>query len=393
MPDDRAAPSSQTRPAQAGAPFDAQPEPKKSGLRQRLFAGLAVVVVVGLAGFGLWWVTVGSKSVSTDDAYVGADVAEVTPQIDGTVIKVNVADTQAVHKGDILVQLDPATVQLKADQAEAQYEQAIRMTRQQTALGVAAVADVGAKEADIPRAQAQVASAQADLDKAKVDLDRRQALSASGAVSGDELTSAKRAYASAEAALASSRAGLAQTQAAKTAAQGQSAAQTALVEGTSVENNPQVLAAKSARDQARIDVDHTILHAPIDGVIARRQVQTGQRVAIGTSLMTVVPIGQVYVDANFKEVQLRKVRIGQPVTLKADYYGGGVTYHGKVTGIGGGTGSAFSVIPAQNATGNWIKVVQRLPVRVSLDPQEVAEHPLRVGLSVKAKIDISKPGN
>ena len=387
MPDDQAASPTQARAAQLEAERKADSDRSKQRLRQVLFTGLAVVVIIGLAGFGLWWVNVGSRSVSTDDAYVGADVAQVTPQIDGTVTVVNVADTQAVKRGDVLVKLDTGTVQLKADQAAAQYAQAIRRIRQQTALGLAAVADVGARDADIPRAQAQVASAQADLDKAKVDLDRRQALSASGAVSGDELTVAKRAFANAEAALAGAKAGLAQSQAARTAAQGQSAAQTALTEGTSVENNPEVLAARSARDQALIDLDHATLRAPIDGVIARRQVQVGQRVAIGTALMTVVPVNQVYVDANFKEVQLRKVRPGQHVKLTADLYGGSIKYDGVVRDLAGGTGSAFSLIPAQNASGNWIKVVQRVPVRIDLDPADLQTHPLRIGLSMKAEIN------
>ncbi len=391
MPDDQARPAPESDPTFAGVAPPPAPDGKKR-LRQRLFGGLAVVVLIGAVAFGFWWFTVGQKFVSTDDAYVGADVAQVTPRIDGTAIEVRVGDTQTVKAGDVLVRLDPTTLQLKVDEAEAQYAQAIRGIRQQVAVGAANSAEVGARQADIGRFQAQLSSAQADLDKARVDLDRRQALAASGAVSGDELTSAKRAFSTAEAALAGAKASITQAQASRAAAEGQRLAQSALVEGTSVENNPMVLAARAARDQARNDLSHTVIRAPIDGVIARRQIQVGQRVAMGASLMSVVPVGQVYVDANFKEVQLKKVLVGQPVTLESDIYGGKVVYHGKVAGIGGGTGSAFAVIPAQNATGNWIKVVQRLPVRVALDPREVKDHPLRVGLSMKAKIDISHPG-
>ena len=212
-------------------------------------------------------------------------------------------------------------------------------------------------------------------------------------MSGEELTSAKNAYQTALANVAATKASGAQYIANRSAAVAQLAAQAALTTGTTAENNPEAQAAKAALDAAKLDQSRTVIVAPIDGVIAKRAVQVGQRVAAGAMLMTVVPIDQVYVDANFKEVQLRKVRLGQPVTLKSDKYGGAAIFHGRVAGIGGGTGSAFAVIPAQNATGNWIKVVQRLPVRIRLDAQELRAHPLEVGLSMDAKIDIASKGD
>ena len=227
------------------------------------------------------------------------------------------------------------------------------------------------------------------MAKAKVDYDRRQALAASGAVSGDELTVAKTAYTNAQAAQAGAEAALGQAVAAQKAAESQLIAQQVQTQG-SVDANPQVAAARAALNTAKLDLERATLRAPVDGVVTRRQVQVGQRVQVGTPLMTLVPTAQVYVDANFKEAQLRKVQVGQLATLESDLYGGGVKYHGKVVGLSGGTGSAFALIPAQNATGNWIKVVQRLPVRIQLDPKELAQHPLRVGLSMKAKIDLSR---
>ena len=210
-------------------------------------------------------------------------------------------------------------------------------------------------------------------------------------MSGEELTSAKTAYENAQSNLAAAQAASAQALAARDAAQGQLAAQQVLVAG-SVDANPQVAAARAARDAAKLDLDRTVIRAPMDGIVSKRQVVVGQRVPVGATLMNIVPVTQLFVDANFKEVQLRKVRPGQPVKLESDLYGSGVVFHGRVVGVSGGTGSAFSLIPAQNATGNWIKVVQRLPVRIRMDSDELAAHPLRLGLSMKAVIDVSKSG-
>ena len=381
--------SRQGEPAPQAKPAAA---PKKKSRRGLLFALLGGVVVLGAVGYGAYYVLVGSHYVSTDDAYVGADLAQVTPQISGTVQEVRVADTQTVHRGDVLVVIDSADTRLSVAQAQADYGRAQRRVRQYFATNSSAGATVTARQADIARATAQLASARADLERTRIDLQRRQALSASGAVSGEELTSARNAFLTAQANLAATQAGGQQAQANIQAARAQEQAQLALTSGGDVESNPEVTAAKAALDTANLNLSRTVVRAPLDGVVARRQVQVGQRVALGAQLMTIVPVQEAYVDANFKEVQLKKVRIGQPVTLEADLYGGAADYHGKVAGLGGGTGSAFSLIPAQNATGNWIKVVQRVPVRVRIDPEDLRRHPLRVGLSMKAKIDVSGGG-
>jgi membrane fusion protein (multidrug efflux system) len=379
----------------------AQPEVKASpaenaqrgAQRRRLFTILGAVLAVLAVGYFLYWLLIGSHYVSTDNAYVGADVAQVTPLVSGAVTDVRVADTQPVKKGDVLVVIDAADTRVAAEKADAQYNQAIRQVRESFATTDQLKAQVAARDADLERAKALLASAQSDLAKSKIDLDRRQALAASGAVSGEELTSAKNAYQTALANVAATKASGAQYVANRSAAVAQLAAQSALTSGTTAENNPEAQAAKAALDAAKLDQSRTVIVSPIDGVIAKRAVQVGQWVATGSMLMTVVPLDELYVDANFKEVQLRKVRLGQPVTLKSDKYGGSVVFHGRVAGIGGGTGSAFAVIPAQNATGNWIKVVQRLPVRIRLDGQELRQHPLEVGLSMDAKIDIASKGD
>ncbi|EGU01150.1 HlyD family efflux transporter periplasmic adaptor subunit, partial [Acinetobacter baumannii] len=214
-------------------------------------------------------------------------------------------------------------------------------------------------------------------------------LAASGAVSKEELTKAQSAVETAKAGLELAKAGLAQATSSRKAAESTLAANEALIQGVSETSTPDVQVAQAHVEQAQLDLERTVIRAPVDGVITRRNIQVGQRVAPGTSMMMIVPLNDLYVDANFKESQLKKVRPGQPVTLTSDLYGDDVEYHGKVVGFSGGTGSAFALIPAQNATGNWIKVVQRLPVRIALDPKELAEHPLRVGLSMEAKVDLS----
>ena len=208
-------------------------------------------------------------------------------------------------------------------------------------------------------------------------------------MSGEELTVAQNAFTTAQANVAQARAAVSQASASRGAARESWAANQALIAGTTVDTNPDVAAAKARLDQARLDLERTVIRAPIDGVVTNRQIQVGQRVAAGAAVMTIVPVNSAYVDANFKEGQLARVRPGQPVELKSDLYGGDVVYHGRVVGFSGGTGSAFALIPAQNATGNWIKVVQRVPVRIALDPRELARHPLRVGLSMEAEIDVS----
>ncbi len=369
---------------------EAEAAPAKSSLRKRLLTGIAGVVLVAGVGYGAWYALVGSHYISTDNAYVGADTASVTPLVAAPVIGVAVSDTQAVKKGDILVQLDDSDAKIALAQAEADLAKARRQYGQTSATSAALAAQVEARGADISRARAQLVAAEADYEKARVDLARRQRLAPNGAVSGEELTSATNAFSSAKANLELARAGVAQANSTRGAASGQLAANNALISGTTANTAPEVLAAQAKVAQAQLDLQRTVIRAPIDGIVTRRAVQVGQRVAPGAQLMLIVPIAQLYVDANFKEGQLTRVKVGQPVTLKSDLYGGKVEYHGKVVGLSGGTGSSFALIPAQNATGNWIKVVQRLPVRVQLDPKELQAHPLRVGLSMDAEIDVSK---
>nr|WP_242653574.1 efflux RND transporter periplasmic adaptor subunit [Sphingomonas jatrophae] len=369
---------------------DDTPPPVQPNKRKRLFLIFAAVIAVAALAYGLHRLIVGDRWVSTDNAYVNAEVAQITPLVAGAVTAVRVSDTQAVRRGQVLVEIDPADARIAVAQAEAQLAQAERRVRQTLATGSALGAQVTGRQADIARARARIITAQADFERAQIDLRRRQALASGGAVSGEELTQARNAFAAAQAGLGVARADLAQANATRGAAEGERAANDALVRGTTVATNPDVLAARARLDQARLDLARTVIRAPFDGVVARRQVQVGQRVAPGAALMSVVPVTQVYVDANYKEVQLADVRPGQPVELTSDLYGDDVMFHGRVAGFSGGTGAAFAVIPAQNASGNWIKVVQRLPVRVTLDPRELAAHPLRLGLSMEATID-TKP--
>jgi membrane fusion protein (multidrug efflux system) len=274
--------------------------------------------------------------------------------------------------------------------AQAALGQAQRKVQGYFASDTALASQVVAREADIQRANAGLVSAQSDLERAKLELSRREALSGSGAVSGEELTTARNHLAQAQSALTEAKAVQAQARASRGAAEGSRDVNTALISGLPAGKNPEVVAAEARLASAKLALSRTVLRAPIAGVVSKKSVQIGQQVQVGAPLMTIVPTATAYVDANFKEVQLDKVAIGQPVTLTSDLYGGGVKFHGKVVGLSGGTGAAFSLIPAQNASGNWIKVVQRLPVRIALDPADLKSHPLRLGLSMKADIDISK---
>ncbi len=343
--------------------------------RTKLLINLAGAVVIAALLYGAYEFAVGRHYVATDNAYVGADTAWVSPLINGPVARVLVQETQVVQTGDPLVVLDDADTRIMVEQARAALDAAERKVRGYVANDGALAGQVQARAADIARAKA-------DLERARTDLERRQAASTSGAVSRDELTAARNALDGAQAALA-------QAYGNARAADGARLANAALISGADLNQNPEVAAARARLDAANLAEARTVIRAPIDGVISKREVQVGQQATVGTPLMLIVPTTSAYVDANFKEVQLEHVRIGQPATLTSDLYGGDVTFHGHVVGLSGGTGAAFSLIPAQNASGNWIKVVQRLPVRVAIDPQELAEHPLRDGLSMKARIDIS----
>uniref|UniRef100_UPI001D7AB94B HlyD family secretion protein n=1 Tax=Burkholderia sp. Ac-20379 TaxID=2703900 RepID=UPI001D7AB94B len=328
--------------------------------RKRMMLLLAVIIVIAAVAYGFYYFLVARFHEETDDAYVNGNVVQITPQVTGTVIAVNADDTQTVTAGSPLVKLDPADAQVALQQAEANLAQTVRQVR-----GLFVNDD---------QYRAQVTLRQADLSKAQDDLRRRLAVAQTGAVSQEEISHARDAVKAAQASV--------------DAAQQQLASNRALTANTTIADHPNVLAAASKVRDAYLANARNTLPAPVTGYVAKRSVQVGQRVAPGSPLMSVVPLNAVWVDANFKEVQLTHMRIGQPVELSADIYGSSVKYHGKVVGFSAGTGSAFSLLPAQNATGNWIKVVQRLPVRIALDPKELEQHPLRIGLSMQVNVDI-----
>jgi len=343
------------------------------GRRKRLFTILGLVILGSALLYLLYWFLIGSRSVSTDDAYVQAEVAQVTALVSGAVIKVPVTETQMVQKGQVLAVIDPADFQLAVDRARAELGQSERRVKGYYANDRALAAQTAAKTTDIARAQA-------DLARAQTEYGRRKSLAGSGAVSGDELTVAENQ-------LQTARAGLAQARANAVAASEQRRVAEVLIEGSDVRNNPEVAVARAHLAQAELDLARTVIRAPVTGLVAKKSIQVGQRVQAGAQMMSVVPVQKAYVDANFKEVQLRHIEVGAPATLTADIYGRGVKFHGKVVGVAGGSGAAFALIPAQNATGNWIKVVQRVPVRISLDPRELEKHPLRVGLSMNVDVE------
>ncbi|UVE65718.1 HlyD family efflux transporter periplasmic adaptor subunit [Burkholderia pyrrocinia] len=331
-----------------------------NGKRKRMMTLLVAVILIAAIAYGLYYFLVARFHEGTDDAYVNGNVVQITPQVTGTVIAVKADDTQTVKAGDPLVVLDPADSQVALQQAEANLAQTVRQVR-----GLFVNDD---------QYRAQVALRQSDLSKAEDDLRRRVAIAQTGAVSQEEISHARDAVRAAQASL--------------DGAQQQLASNRALTANTTIASHPNVMAAAAKVRDAYLANARNVLPAPVTGYVAKRSVQVGQRVSPGTPLMSVVPLNAVWVDANFKEVQLKHMRIGQPVELTADIYGSSAVYHGKVVGFSAGTGSAFSLLPAQNATGNWIKVVQRLPVRIELDPKDLDKHPLRIGLSMQVDVDI-----
>ncbi|CAI08070.1 HlyD family efflux transporter periplasmic adaptor subunit [Aromatoleum aromaticum] len=342
--------------------------------RKRALLGLtALFSVIGLA-YGGYWYGVERFRVETDNAYVQGNVVQITPQVAGTVLAINADDTDYVEAGQSLVRLDPADAQVALDQAEAQLAQTVREVRTTYANNSTLTANIAMRQAELARVQADVA-------RAEDDVARRRPLVATGAVGKEELQHAVTALANARAAGAAATAALA-------AAREQLTSNQSLTEGTTVENHPNVQKAAARVREAYLALKRSDLPAPVTGYVAKRSAQVGQRVQAGAPLMAIIPLEQVWVDANFKESQLQDMRIGQPVRLAADMYGKKVEYHGTVAGLGAGTGAVFSLLPAQNATGNWIKVVQRVPVRVALDARELTEHPLRVGLSMTATVDV-----
>ena len=323
---------------------------------------LFIIIALGVTlAYFLFW----QHEEETEDAYVAGHLVQITPQITGTVRKVMFDDTELVKKGDVLITLDDSDFQLAYDRAQNELIQAIRQNKQQTATN--------------SQAKAQVLLRKADLARAQADLRRRELLSGTDAISGEELSHARAAVVQAQAAL-------------KAVEAAETSAQAAIGNNIPLRQQPAVQTAVSRIKDAWLNLQRTQIHAPIAGQVAKRNVQVGQRITQGVPLMAVVPLDNLWVDANFKESQLRKMRIGQSVEMVSDLYGSKVVYHGKVMGLSAGTGSAFSLLPAQNATGNWIKVVQRVPVRISLDPRELRANPLRMGLSMTVKVDISESG-
>lgn len=360
---------------------------KQQVKRQKLLRILATAVVFIAALWGIWYFATQAGRVSTDNAYVGADSATVTALVSGPVKSVHVSGTQVVKRGDTLVILDDADQRIAVADAEAELNQARQRYGQADATANAARARVIAREAEIMQARARLRDANATVKKARAELARRESIADTGAVSGEELSAAHATYQQAIAARDLASAGIASAEATRGSASGDLAASEAVVRGTTIRTSPDVAAAQARLDKAKLDLARTVIRAPVGGIVTNRQVQVGQRIAAGVPIMLIVPVDTVYVDANYKESQFKKIRIGQPVELTSDFHGGDVIYHGKVAGIAGGTGAAFALIPAQNATGNWVKVVQRLPVRIALDPNELKDHPLRVGLSMDATID------
>jgi membrane fusion protein (multidrug efflux system) len=325
-----------------------------------LLALVAVVAIAG-AGWAFYDFVLNAHIVSTDDAYVSGDVVQITSEVNGTVIGLHADDTQAVKPGNLLIELDPAEASIAMQSAQAGLAQAVR--------------SVKAMQAQADQLRAQIDARGADVRRAQDDAKRRAALIATGAVSREDLNHAQDTSSSQEAALVAAQAQLEQV--------------LAQLGTTPVATHPDVLNAASKLRSAALAMRRTRIEAPTDGIVARRNVQPGQHVESGTPLMAVVPLEDVWIDANFKEVQLQNMRVGQPVTVSTDLYGGKVTYHGTVAGLAAGSGNAFALLPPQNATGNWIKIVQRVPVRILLDPKEIKANPLRVGLSTTVDVDVA----
>jgi membrane fusion protein (multidrug efflux system) len=341
-------------------PTPAQPtNGNGNGKRRRILLIIAAIFITLGAAWTVLDVLVLSRREKTDDAYVVGNQIGVSTEVAGTVVEVFVRNTSKVAAGQTLLKLDDTDAKQRLARTAAELAQSVRQVRMQTAQAVQYDAGIAERELQLQRAQA--------------DLARREPLLAQQAVAGEEVRHAREAVQLAEAAL--------------TQARQQAAAARALVSGVSLEQNPAVQAASTAYQDAWLALKRTSVVAPVGGYVAQRGVQLGQRVAPGERLLSIIPLQDVWLDANFKEGQLRNLRLGQPATLVSDLYGSDVVFHGHVIGLAAGTGAAFSLLPPQNASGNWIKVVQRLPVKIALDPAELAEHPLRIGLSITATVD------
>ena len=356
----RTAPTPPAAATPANRAGEGPPARPANTARRRGFTILTLVVVLCAVAYGSYWFLYARYFESTDDTYVDGDVVQITSEVPGTVIGLRADDTQFVARGQLLLNLDPADAEVAVRVAEANLGRAVRTVR--------ALFDQGGQ------LRYDIVYREIALRRAEQDYERRTGLLRDGAVSSEELQHTRDDMTEVRASLAATRDQLGETE--------------ARIDGTTIATNPEVVGAAAKVRDAWLQLRRTRITSPVSGVVARRSVQVGQRVAAGTPLMGVVPLDALWVNANFKEVQLRDMRVGQPVTLRVDVYGGRVTYHGKVVGLAAGTGSAFALLPAENASGNWIKIVQRLPVRVQLDPGELHAHPLRIGESVTASVDI-----
>jgi membrane fusion protein (multidrug efflux system) len=333
-----------------------------SNSRKRKIMLVVLAIVVILAGVGVWGYHefYGRWNESTDDAYVNGNVVEITPLVTGTVVSIGADDGDLVHEGQVLINFDPNDAEVGLQSAQANLARTVRQVR--------------GLYSNVDGMKAQVNAQQAEVQKAQDNFNRRKNLAAGGAISQEELSHARDDLTSAQNALANAKQQLKTT--------------SALVDDTVVSSHPDVMSAAAQLRQAYLNNSRSTLIAPVTGYVAKRSVQLGQRVQPGTALMAVIPLDQLWIDANFKETQLRDMRIGQPVDIDADLYGSDVKFSGTIDSLGAGTGSAFALLPAQNATGNWIKIVQRVPVRIHINAEELAKHPLRVGLSTQVDVNL-----
>jgi membrane fusion protein, multidrug efflux system len=345
-------------PATADSAIAAAPVKNRRGMFLKL---LGALIVTALIAWLAWYYFIGSWYESTDDAYVNGNVVQITPQIAGTVISIGADDGDLVRQGDVLVRFDRADADVALAQAQANLANTVRRVR--------------GLYSNASGARAEVAMYQTALDKALADYNRRRDLAKSGAISAEEFAHAQDQLNS--------------TQNSLITAQQEYETRKVLVDDTVVASHPDVRAAAAQFRAAYLNDVRTTLVAPVTGYVTQRSVQLGQRVQPGAALMAVVPLHQVWVDANFKETQLTQMRIGQTVDVTSDVYGRSLKFKAHVQSLGVGTGSAFSLLPAQNATGNWIKIVQRVPVRVVFDdPNELDQHPLRIGMSLSTTVSL-----
>lgn len=358
-----------------------------NGKRYRALLLLALLFTTIATAVGSYWFLYGRWHVTTDNAYVGGNVVQVTPQISGTVVSVLADDTDLVAEGQPLVRLDDADAQVQLQLAEANLADAVRAVRGLYANDSQSRAVVAQRSADLDRTRFDAERAETAVRQARDEYRRREVLFQKKFISSETLQTAQTALDAAIAQRDAAQAAVVQAQAAVRQAHEQRTGAEVLIDNTSIETHPRVAAAAAKVKEAYLALARTTIVAPVRGYVAKRNVQVGQRLAPGAALMAVIPLDELWVDANFKESELEHVRIGQPVTLEADLYGHDVEYHGQIVGLAPGTGGAFALLPPQNATGNWIKIVQRVPVRITLDPKALEQHPLRVGLSMQVNVD------